>query len=99
MAASVNNKHCSFKYINMGELFSNGDHKFDSLSDQTNLFPSPLTLYLCFTSQLVLLGFYHDSFLFTSPVFTLEYMTTGIVKERGRERVHMVGVPERIGAL
>ena len=56
---------------------------------------------------MVLLGFYHDSSLFTSPapwqVFTLEHLTTGIVcereRERERDRVHMVGVPERIGAL
>ena len=49
---------------------------------------------------MALLGFYHDSSLFTSPmiVFMLEHVMTGIVRERDRERVHMAGVPKRIGA-
>ena len=54
-------------------------------------------LYLCFDPQMALLGFYHDSSLFTSKwkVFMLEHITTGIVcvcvcvRERERERERM----------
>ena len=60
-------------------------------------FSHTLLLYLCLASQMALLGFHHDSSLFTSPlqVFMLEHVTTGIV----RGRVHMAGVPKRLEAL
>ena len=60
-------------------------------------FSHTLLLYLCLTSQMALLEFYHDSSLLSPMwlVFTLEHVTTGIVWER----VHMAGVPERIGAV
>ena len=38
-----------------------------------------IDVYLCIASQMVLLGFYHDSSHFTS--FMLEHMTTGITRE------------------
>ena len=46
---------------------------------------------------MVLLGIYHDSYLFSSSVTSIqeEHVTAGIV----RERVDLAGVPERIGAL
>ena len=67
-------------------------------------FSHTLLLYLCFPSQMVLLGFYHDSSLFTSTVTSIH---TGAhndrhcvcERERERERVHMVRVPERIRTL
>ena len=53
--------------------------------------------YLCFASQMVLLGFHNDSSLFTSPVTSIH---AGACDDKHceRERVHMVGVPKRIGA-
>ena len=54
--------------------------------------------YLCFTSQMALLGFYHNSSLFTSTVTSIQTRAWDN-RHCVRERVHVAGVPERIGAL
>ena len=60
------------------------------------LFSLTLLLYLCFASQMVLLGFYHDPSIFTSPMTSIH---AGAQYNRHCERVHLAGVPKRIGAL
>ena len=69
--------------------------------DQSSLdFFTPCTslLYQCFSLQMALLGFYHDSSLFTSHVTSIH---AGALDDRHceKERVHIAGVLERIGAL